>query len=100
MNIQPRITPVLAAIGNIRELTLIELLHITEALHKKVKSSMDLNTNEAEDCDADLDMAESTCRLHLKKRQAAADRDEAEYDYIMEHGSPADRKFAALGDQE
>lgn len=94
-----RTFPVLEAIGKIKEIKLVELLHITQALHEKVKSSMDLSATEREELDGALDADVHLCQHYLTKRREREDQERAEHDDIMENGSRRQREDAFYGDR-
>ena len=96
-----RITPVLEALGNIKNLTIEELLPVLQALNEKTKSSQDYGTKDEREFFSEgmFDDLIGDTSHYIGKRNARADSEAAELAHDLENGNCAARLFAHFGDR-
>lgn len=96
----PRITPVLDALGAIKNLTIEELLPVLQALDEKTMSSQDYGTQDERVFFRGMfDDAIGDTRYYIGQRNGRMEAEEADRRHDLENGNCAARLFAHYGDR-
>ena len=96
-----RITPVLEALGAIKNLTIEELLPVLQALNEKTKASQDYGTKDERKFFSEgmFDDLITDTRHYMSLRNERLDKEVAERQHDMDNGNCAARLFAHFGDR-